>query len=68
MSKQTVKKQTYSIMVKVMLGFNIDVLVTSLEEAVARAALLKIGDIEAALPVAVYDDYKIDVQGVFRNE
>jgi len=67
MSKQTVKKQTYSVMVTATLEFNIDVLATSLEEAVAQATLLKIGDI-LATPENGYDDHKIDVRGVFRNE
>lgn len=68
MSKQTAKKQTFSIMVKAILEFNIDVVAESLEDAVAQAKDLKIGDIDAALPADGYNDYSIDVQGVFRND
>ena len=69
MAKVSKAAKTFSIMVKATLDFNIDVRADSLADALDVASKLTIADIEAALPPeGSYNDYKIDVQGVYKNE
>lgn len=60
--------KTYSVMVKAVLEFNVDISAESLTDAAEKASKFTIEDVNAALPQDCYNDYTVDIQGVWRNE
>lgn len=67
-SKAKTVTQTYNVMVKVTLEFDLDIEANSLAEAAEAASKLTISDVNGALPQDCYDDYAIDIRGVWRND
>lgn len=64
MSKKTL--QTFNVMVKATLEFDIPVTANTLEEALQKSKDLDITDVaEAAAKVKCFSDYNIDITGVF---